>query len=199
MLRTRGLLLSFAILGSALVATRGDDDPKAPASAPDVAVKLTISVDEYDPSTPSKGIVKCVVVNNGKEPLQVTLGYDARTNVLLGGEWPWLTLYPPQRSPAEPKTNKVEPKTAKVEPKTAKVESKAEQTVFELSLDEILQGGWRWDWSARPPPPPSPIHQMDGRRFVAQAEFWAEVLIGGKPHVSDKVLLKVKPPLHPHR
>lgn len=194
MLRTRCLLLSFVILGPALVAARGADEAKPPA--PGVAVKLTISVTEYDPETSSKATVKCVVVNNGKEPLQATLGYDGRTNVLLAGNQWDLTLHPWERAKAEPKTRKVEPTTAKVEPK-------AEQTVFELSLDEILTrasaGGerkWRWDWSARPAPPPSPIHQMRRLGFVKQAEFRAEVLIGGKPYVSNKVVLKVKPPLH---
>lgn len=192
MSRNLCLLLAFAVLVSMAVAARGAEEAKAPA--PGVAVKLTISVDEYDPMTASKGIVKCVVVNNGSEPVTVTLGYDGQTNMLLSGAR-GLTLHP-QKPPM------ADPKPAKPEPQTVKVEPKAEQTVFELSLDEILfqaspahgQRKWRWDWSARPAPPYSPIHQMQSTGFVRQVAFRAETLIGGKLYASDKVVLKIKQP-----
>jgi hypothetical protein len=167
---------------------------------PGVVVKLTISVDEYDPETPSKGIVKCVVVNGGDKPVEVTLGYDGRANLLrAGAAVRGLTLYPAGRPKPGQKAERAEPKTAKVEPQ-------AEQTVFELNLDEILtsrsargERAWRWDWTARPAPPPSPIHRVNRLGFVRLADFLAEVSIASTPHVSNRVTLKIKPPLNEPR
>ncbi|HEV3259877.1 MAG TPA: hypothetical protein VG013_23620 [Gemmataceae bacterium] len=43
-----------------------------------VSVALSLSVDEYDPSRPSKAVMKCVVRNGTTEAIQVPASYDGK-------------------------------------------------------------------------------------------------------------------------
>ena len=165
---------------------------------PGVKIQLTISVDEYDPFKPSKGVVKCVAINKSRDSVEVSLGYDQNKNWLksqgedrLGKGPGWvLTLNPA--------------KFTKEELKRISVKPNEEQVVFELSLDEILLQGvknspqvakdrkWWWQWQAHPAPPATPIHLRRGG-FVKEASFWAEVVVNDKTLFSEKKVLKVKP------
>jgi hypothetical protein len=173
------------------LATRSQDGkPKPP---PGIQLKLTISVEEYDPFDPSKGSVKCVMVNRSAEPIRVSLGYDGKTNLLKAhgqGHSHEVQLYPLKRTKAEPKQIEIKPGE--------------EAVVYELSLDEILFQGvrgdprknedrtWGWGWIARPESPPSPIHRWRKEGFLETASFWAEIAIGRQKVTSEKVTLKVK-------
>jgi len=181
-------LAALALLTSAAGAAEKPQD-----DGPKVTVKLSISVKQYDPGKPSKGVVRCSVVNRSDETIEVALGLEERKNRLFAhGErqrWP-LALRPR--------------KLLKEKPTRASVKPKAEQAVFELSLDEILFQGmegdprrsrdrkWAWDWIARPEPPASPIHRWRQEGFVDQATFWAQVTVDGRDVSSEKVTLKIE-------
>ena len=166
------------------------DKSEQPTSS--VAVKLTISVEEYSPSKPSKGVVKCAILNKAHVPAEVQVGYDGRTNVLAahgnGHRWE-VMLYRHQKPPVELKHETVKPGK--------------DQIIFELALDEILLQGqesepkakdriWGWDWSARPEGPRSPIHQWRKSGYLDKATFRADIMVNGKSVSSDEVVLKVK-------
>ena len=183
------------VVATLLVATAeplvGEEQPKR--SLPGVTVKLVMSVETYDPTKPSKGIVRCLVANNSKAAVDAQVGYDGHINRLAAlGEERWeLTLYPPS-NPQE-----------KLSP--VRVAPGREQSVFELPLDKILlQGGkdarphardrrWRWDWLAEMLPPLSPVHRWRTPGYVEKARFWAEVSVSGTRLSSEKALLKLAP------
>src|SRR5436305_744782 len=109
-----------------------EEKPKPPDA---VTVELSLSVTEFDPYTPSKGVVKCVLHNNGKEAVQAPTAYDGRAAVLNGGA---LRLLP--RKPA-----------GKDDAPTVAVDPGKDQVLFELPLDDILkgyrrEGDWYWTW-----------------------------------------------------
>lgn len=168
-----------------------------------VATNLFISVEEYDPFKPSKGLVQCIVVNRSNNPVEVFLEYDGRRNQLRAdsGE---VKNHPGWELRLRPLTRKEELKRVRVKPGE-------ELVVFELSLDEILLQGfgeglrridqgqkWGWDWEAKPAPPPSPIHRWDSvnwrvKEFLEKAVFWALVELQGTELASEKVTLRIKP------
>jgi hypothetical protein len=43
-----------------------------------VSVALSMSVEEYDPSTPSKAVIKCLVRNDTDDAVQVPASYDGK-------------------------------------------------------------------------------------------------------------------------
>jgi hypothetical protein len=172
-----------------LLALAGADDKPA---LPKVAVTLTISVKEYDPFTPSKGVVKCVVRNDDARAVSVPAEYDGRLAALVApaGERP-LTLRDRDRF---------------AEARLVEVAPGKERVVFELPLDEVLlqtpgaAKKWSWGWDARPQPPKTPLHQFDDKEgFVEQADFRAVLKVGGAEVKSDKVVLKVKPSKAPRK
>jgi hypothetical protein len=65
---TVGILFLASALG------QGEPTPKEPK----VSVVLCFSVEEYDPSTPSKAVMKCVVRNGTTEAIQVPASYDGK-------------------------------------------------------------------------------------------------------------------------
>ena len=152
-----------------------------PAKA--VSIELSISVEEYDPYVPSKGVLKCVLHNNSTQPVRAPLGYDGSTAVLHGG----LVTLAPRKAPT------------KDELKTAAVDPGKDEILFTLPLDDILlqgdkpSGDWYWNWMRRPEPPRSPVHKYRKVGFVDEAEFQAVVVIGPEKIASNKVMLKVKP------
>src|SRR5947209_6875651 len=113
-----------------------------------LSVHVSFTADEYDPATPSKAVIKCVVRNNTQTPVHVPVGFDGGYVQLAGNG---LTLSKIRRE--------------KDDVKLAWVEPGKEQVVFELPLDDLLTGTpkkdaeWRWSWMRRPTPPPSPIHK----------------------------------------
>ncbi|MCI0683293.1 MAG: hypothetical protein L0Y71_14415 [Gemmataceae bacterium] len=109
----------------------GNDEPLNPL--PGVEVDLVISVDKYNPARPSKGTVRCSVVNHSGAPVRVLVGYDGWTNRLTArgkGHPRDLQLFP--MNPGKHQGPK--PAQAAVKPGEARV-------VFELPLDEILFQG----------------------------------------------------------
>src|SRR5689334_18368681 len=64
-------LLTLVVLA---LAAWGEDKPKPKGRT--VAVRLSFSVDEYDPSKPSKAVLKCVVQNESPVGLHVPVGFD---------------------------------------------------------------------------------------------------------------------------
>jgi len=59
-----------------------------PDSLPGVKANLVISVEEYDPFTPSKAVVICTVVNNSPDAVELFLGIDNRNTRLFGSNRP---------------------------------------------------------------------------------------------------------------
>lgn len=182
-------LATFLLALAPLAAVAGGDGKKDPL--PGVKAVLTISVKEYDPAAPSKGVVKCVVVNKSEKAIAVPVNHGRGATLIGQGEgqgWE-LRLWRRDGDKAGKKWGEVEPG--------------AEQVIFELPLDDILFNGvkeppggkdrvWGWDWIARPAPPRSPVHAIRGAGFLPKASFWAEVTVGGKTLLSEKVELKVK-------
>jgi hypothetical protein len=180
-------LAAFFIGGAASL--RAADDPPV-ATDPKIKLMLTLGIEEYDPTKPSKAIVKFTLKNEREQAVRVSAFYDRATLFLQGsgGRFP-LTL---NRAPTP------EPKA------TIEVKPGEERVLFTLPLDEILYNGqdpvkpqrglWSWDWIARPAPPLSPIHEMRGKGFVAETTFWAVVVIDGKRFESPRVKLNVKQP-----
>ena len=169
-----------------LAASTFVDAAAAPGEKPPVnavSIELSISVEEYDPSVPSKGVLKCVLHNNSTQSVRAPLGYDGSTAVLHGG----LVTLSPRKAPT------------KDELKTAAVDPGKDEILFTLPLDDILLqgdkpgGDWYWNWMRRPEPPRSPVHKYRKVGYVDEAEFLAVVVIGPDKIASNKVMLKVKP------
>jgi hypothetical protein len=146
-----------------------------------VSVRLSFSVEEYDPSKPSQAVMKCVVSNNSYLPLHVPVGFDGGYVRVQSG---LLTLSKNKR--------------AKEDVQLAWVEPGQQQVVFELPLDDILlktgerDAAWRWDWPRRPEPPRSPIHPYRKPGFLDQASFSVSLDLGGTTLTSEDATLKVK-------
>ncbi len=140
MLAMVGLLAASTFVDSA--AAPGE---KPPVNA--VSIELSISVEEYDPYVPSKGVLKCVLNNNSTQPVRAPLGYDGSTAVLHGG---LVTLAPPKAP-------------TKDELKTVAVDPGKDEILFTLPLDDILlqgdkpSGDWYWNWM-RPASGAAPDH-----------------------------------------
>jgi hypothetical protein len=147
-----------------------------------VSVRLSFSVEEYDPSKPSQAVMKCVVHNDSYRPIHVPVGFDGGYVRVQSG---FLTLSKNKR--------------AKEDVQLAWVEPGQQQVVFELPLDDILlrtgerDAAWHWGWPRRPEPPRSPIHQYRQPGFVAQATFSVSLDVGGSTLTSEDATLKVKP------
>ena len=146
----------LALVAHALTASAQD---QTKPGAGKVSVRLSFSVEEYDPRAPSTATLKCVVRNDTDRAVEVPVGYDGRSVILKSG---LLTLHKA---------------AAKGQPgvKRVRVGPGREQVVFELPLDDILRrgkgtgGSWRWDWPRRPEPPRSPIHKYRQPGFLDRA------------------------------
>ena len=170
MLRTLAIVLSLST-----VAQQKSPDPK-------VKALVSFSVEEYDPSTPPKVVVRCVVRNDSEIPIHVPVGFDGGyIRVKAGG----LTLSRAKQSPDDIKLAWLEPRH--------------EQVIFEMPLDELLSGkqgkdaAWRWDWERRPEPPCSPIHAYRKPGFVESTTFVVSITFGDSMLTSEPAVLKVKP------
>jgi hypothetical protein len=139
-------------------------------------------VEEYDPSTPSKAVVRCVVKNDSGIPIHVAVGFDGGYIRVEAGQ---VRLSRAERFPDDVKLTWVEPRH--------------EQVVFELPLDELLSGkqgkdaAWRWDWERHPEPPRSPIHAYRKPGFVEGAPFVVSLTLGDSTLISEPAILNVKP------
>jgi hypothetical protein len=178
----------LAVLAVAPRAAAAPAPEEKPGPAEGVSIELSLSVTEFDPYTPSKGVVRCVLHNNGKQAVQAPAAYDGRTVVLHGGQ---VDLRP--RKPL-----------GKDDVKTVAVEPGKDQVLFELSLDDILKGNrrdgdWSWDWPRRPEPPLSPIHKYRQVGYVDEAGFQAQLTVGTERITSNTVVLKVKPSQQPNK
>jgi hypothetical protein len=176
----------LALLVPALAAAPQEVKPAAPNKVKPgegkVSVHLSFSVAEYDPSKPSRAVLKCGVKNNSDLPVYVPVGYDGGKIRVQSG---LLTLGKNQGAKEHLKVRRVWPGM--------------QQVVFELPLDDILLGAgrpgaaWRWDWPRRPEPPHSPIHKYRKPGFVDQASFTVRLdLVGGSSLTSENATLKVK-------
>jgi hypothetical protein len=206
-------------LASLTAAEAGDEKPIGPL--PGVEVKLVISVEAYDPSRPSRGLVKAVIVNHSKVPVEVAPGYDSKTNRLLalyGAKSPLLGDWDPRLQ-----LELLPLKDLKGKPERVRVKSGQEQVVFELSLDEIFFQGvkgdpgkatgqkWYWKWLPilqkskvwdrdewvvytlpHPREPVSPVHRWDGSSFHKETTLSAVVHVNGQRLSSQEMILKVK-------
>jgi hypothetical protein len=176
---TKMMTVALLALVTHTLTAPGQEQPE-PADAK-VSVRLSFSVEEYDPSKPSAATVRCVVRNDGDQAIEVPEGYGGGGLVRL--ESGLLTLY----RPAE-----------KGRVKSVRVPPGKEQVVFELPLDEVLRsrpgadGPWRWDWPRRARAPRSPIHKHLQPGFVERAAFTATVTVGGRAATSNAAVLKVK-------
>jgi hypothetical protein len=208
----RNRLIVAVGFAACAIAAKGFAQQKQSTDKPDgdsqaaVRLLLTISVEEYDPNSPSQGRVKCVLVNQSKSPVDVPVGYDGREIRLSGkgGVQVWASVLHPSRwRPG--KGGGAGPITAESfalpeKPVVRRVEPGSEQVVFDLSLDEILfqgeSGGnerkWYWQAPTRSMGPRSPILIYGKRGFLDQTRFSASVTIGDHDLSSEQVTLKVK-------
>jgi hypothetical protein len=177
-------MTTWKIIGliALLVPALAHADPvKLKAMDRKVTVRLSFSTEEYDPSKPSKATMKCVVQNNSPSPVHVPVGFDGGYIRIQSG---LLTLGKGKKTKEDVKLDWVEPGQ--------------EQVIFELSLDEVLQGTgerkgpWLWNWQRRPEPPRSPIHKYRKPGFVDQASFTVSLDLGGYTLTSEGAVLKVK-------
>jgi hypothetical protein len=156
---------------------------------PRLAVRLLFSAAEYDPSQPSPATLRCVVRNDGKQAVQVPVGYDGRAVVVHSG---LLTLQPAPGSKGQ------EGGKGRDGVDLVRLEPGQEQVVFDLPLDSIFRvsdppdGAWSWDWPRCPEPPRSPIHQYRRPGFLARARFTASLALEGQTVNSNEAVLKVK-------
>jgi hypothetical protein len=154
---------------------------QAKGEQPKVSVRLSFSVDEYDPNMP-KGTIKCVVRNDMQETVEVPVGYDGRVVTVTGSG---VTLYPRLQ-------------LVKKGVKYVQVEPGKEWVVFELPLADILKGErksnspWHWSWPRRSMPPLTPIHKQRGPGYVDRATFLATVAVRGHTLKSSAAVLMVK-------
>jgi hypothetical protein len=169
------------VLALLVPAVAGAGPGELEAAERTVSVRLSFSVEEYEPTKSPKAVMKCVVYNDGFSPVHVPVGFDGGYIRVQSG---LLTL-------SKNKRDKEDVKLVWVEPGQ-------KQVVFELSLDDILlkAGGrdaaWHWDWQRRPEPPRSPIHRYRAPGFVDQAPFSVSLDLGGYTLRSEVATLRVK-------
>jgi hypothetical protein len=101
----------------------GEDRPKP--APPNVAVRLSFSVEEYDPwaASPSHAVMRCVARNDMADAVEVPVGYDGERVRVQSGQ---LTLYKRMKGQDDVKLVRVEPGK--------------EEVIFELPLDQVLGG-----------------------------------------------------------
>jgi hypothetical protein len=149
-----------------------------------VSVALALSVEEYDPSTPSKAVIKCVVRNDTDDAVQVPASYDGKrirlesTNGLVLNrikeddidrlEQKIKVLKGKLTDSDDPDSivalandlaNAIKTKQEKESQTLIRIEPGKERVVFEFPLDEILLPGNKEDrafaWGwGRRPRPP---------------------------------------------
>src|SRR5207248_7326745 len=128
-----GMTIGLLALAVHALAAAGQDPAKSAGTK--VTVKLSFTVDEYDPKSP-KGTLKCVVHNGTQQAIEVPVGYGGRGVSVTGGA---VTLY-----------RRLQPGEEGV--KLVRVEPGKERVVFALPLGDILKGEgkrdspWRWSW-----------------------------------------------------
>jgi hypothetical protein len=175
------ITVTLLVLAAPTAIALGGGGPKP--APPNVAVRLSFSVEEYDPSAASRAVMRCVARNDTAEAIEVPVGYDGERIRIQSGQ---LTLYKTKMK-------------GEGDVKLVRVEPGKEQVAFELPLDQVLGGAkgpaapWRWDWPRRPEPPRSPVHKYRQPGFVDQAAFSAKLTVGTQTVTSDPVVLKVKP------
>ncbi|HVX16291.1 MAG TPA: hypothetical protein VHC22_34210 [Pirellulales bacterium] len=159
------------------------DEPAQTKPKPPVWVHVSFSVEEYDPSTPSKATMRCVLRNDTRRGVHVPVGFDGGYVQVQSG---LMTLIKHTREKEDAKLVWVEPGQ--------------EQVVFELPLDDIFlvaennQPKWHWHWMRRPEPPRSPIHKYRQPGFLDEAILIVSLDLGGSVLKSEAGVLKVKPP-----
>jgi hypothetical protein len=175
----KNLLIAGLTALLAVAPSNGQAKPKHPDRV--VSVRVSFTSDEYDPTTPAKATIKCVVRNGTALPIHVPVGFDGGY-VQLAAQG--LTLSKAIRE--------------KDDVKLAWVEPGKEQVVFELPLADLLTGSpktdslWRWDWMKRSAPPPSPIYKGRKGGYVAEASFVVSLDLGTRTLKSEPAVLKVK-------
>ncbi len=159
------------------------DEPAQTKPIPPVAVRVSFSVEEYDPSTRSTATMRCVVQNNTRRGVHVPVGFDSGYVQVQSG---WMTLNKHTREKDDVKLVWLEPGQ--------------EQVVFELPLDDLFlvaeqkEPPWHWDWMRRPEPPRSPVHKYRQTGFVDEATLTVSLDLGGSTLKSEPAVLKVKSP-----
>jgi hypothetical protein len=177
---SRCVTVTLLVLAVPAAIAMGEDRPKP--APPGVSVRLSFSVEEYDPSAASQAVLRCVARNDTAEAVEVPVGYDGERVRVQSGQ---LTLYRRMRGEADVELVRVEPGK--------------EEVVFELPLDQVLGGKngpadpWRWDWPRRPEPPRSPVLKYRQPGYVGRATFAATLKVGSQAATSDPVVLKVRP------
>src|SRR5262249_6081178 len=107
-----------------------------------IAVRLIIPNEVFDPDNPSDNLIRCIVRNNTKAPVELLEGYSSGTLRAEIEEGRVLVLH--ERTPVEAKGVKILPGN--------------DALLFELPLQEILlkpasandAGTWVWRWDTGP-------------------------------------------------
>src|SRR5216110_1676521 len=68
-----------------------------------VSVSLNLNEREYDPTQPSRGVLKCVVRNGTLEPIVVPVGYDGKQVMLNSRQLTLVKVLPFRTSVAQKK------------------------------------------------------------------------------------------------
>ena len=150
-----GLLVLVA--ASSAPAADGPDKIKTKPK-PAVSVGVSFSVEEYDPSKPSRATMTCVVRNDSTVGVRVPVGFDGGYVRIQSGTMSLLKR-----------------KQEKDDVKLAWVEPGRQQVIFELPLDDVCcvaekkDRGWHWNWTRHPAPPLSPVHKNRKSEFVDEA------------------------------
>lgn len=191
------------IIGTLLVTLPLGIGKVVPQELQKVTVGLSFSVEEYDPSTPSKEVIKCKVRNNTDKAIQVPAGYDGYKIRLHSTR----SYMPRTETLEEARSVLVRIPNSKDDLKLVRIEPGKEQVVFEFPLDELLLRGrtkdrileWDWpDWPLNSTPPFSPIYrktdvnQEERERLVGCVFFTVRLKIGEQYVISNSAPLKVK-------
>lgn len=170
------------------------DDPAYIAKQP-IAVRLIIPNEVFDPDNPSDNVIRCIVRNNTKKPVELPDGYASGT--LRGEIDEGRALVLRERNAAETKKVQVLPGS--------------EALLFELPLQEILlkpfpangESNWEWKWDmaprlmdvrSLPAPPESPIGESGNWHsvtFYVELPFWKSETETGWVE-SNHAILRVK-------
>jgi hypothetical protein len=147
-----------------------------------ISVRLSFSVEEYEPTRPSKAVMKCELLNDSPVGIHVPVGFDNGYVCLKSGG---LTLTKLKRE--------------KEDVKLVWVEREQKQVIFELPLDDLLVSDeikkgakWYWRWQQRSAPPFSPIYKGRKEGFVNEASFIVVLDLGSSTIKSDEAKLKIK-------